>query len=308
MQEALGEIHRAGRASAVDERIVSLAEVYRLVNLDRMKADEQEYLPAGAESVKAVILAAGFDGRLMPFVADRPKAMLDVKGKPILARQVEALRQSGIRHIAVVRGYKKEQVNLPNVRYYDNDAFEESGEVESLTRASAELSGPVVILYGDILFDRHILDRLLESAADITLACDRSWPDTRAGRERSGADLVVESPTPRKHHRFLADEQPVHVREIGAALDPARATAEFIGLVKLSTRGCQIFGEVYRELRAAGDASPVHEATALRTAKLTDLLQEVVRRGHEVASVGVYQGWLEVDTFDDYRRAWSEVG
>jgi phosphoenolpyruvate phosphomutase len=37
-------------------------------------------------------------------------------------------------------------------------------------------------------------------------------------------------------------------------------------------------------------------------------LHEVIRRGHEVSSVGVYQGWLEVDTFDDYRRAWAEVG
>jgi phosphoenolpyruvate phosphomutase len=233
--------------------------------------------------------------------------MLDIKGKSILARQVDALQQSGIRHIAVVRGYKKEQVNLPNVRYYDNDAFEESGEIESLTRASAELAGPVVILYGDILFDRHILDRLLDSDADITIACDRSWPDTRGGREGAGADLVVESPAPRRHHRFLADEHLVRVSAIGAQLDPAGATAEFIGLVKLSTRGCQILGEVYRDLRAAGDASPVHEAKSLRTAKLTDLLQEVIRSGHGVASVGVYQGWLEVDTFDDYRRAWSEV-
>jgi phosphoenolpyruvate phosphomutase len=86
------------------------------------------------------------------------------------------------------------------------------------------------------------------------------------------------------------------------------ATAEFIGMAKLSARGCQILGEVYRELRARGNDQPVHESPSLRTAKLTDLLHEVMRRGHAVASVGVYQGWLEVDTFDDYRRAWSEVG
>ena len=58
----------------------------------------------------------------------------------------------------------------------------------------------------------------------------------------------------------------------------------------------------------SADDQPVHESPSLRTAKLTDLLHEVIRRGHPVASAGVYQGWLEVDTFDDYRRAWSEVG
>ena len=308
MQDTLGELRRAGRASAIEDRIVPLTEVYRLVNLGQLKAEEREYLPPDAESVKAVILAAGFDERLMPLISDRPKAMLDVRGKPILERQVDALRQTGVRQIAVVRGYKKEQVTLPNVRYYDNDAFQESGELESLLRAGAELSGAVVVMYGDILFDRNILERLLQSGDDITLVCDRSWPDTRAGREAAGCDLVVESPAPRRHHRFLADAQPVTVSAIGATIDPALATAEFIGMAKLSARGCQILGEVYRELREQGDDRPVHESPSLRTAKLTDLLHEVIRRGHAIASVGIYQGWLEVDTFDDYRRAWTEVG
>ena len=125
-------------------------------------------------------------------------------------------------------------------------------------------------MYGDILFDRNILERLLQSADDLTLVCDRSWPDTRVGREAAGCDLVVESPTPRRHHRFLADAQPVSVSAIGATIDPALATAEFIGMAKLSARGCQILGEVYRELRELGDDRPVHESPSLRTAKLTD--------------------------------------
>ncbi len=308
VQETLAAIRQQGSASAVEERIAPLSEVYRLVKLHDMKDDERAYLPPDPESMKAVILAAGFDERLMPLVSDRPKAMLDVKGKSILARQVDALQQSGVRRIAVVRGYKKEQVTLPNVRFYDNDAFEQSGEVASLLRAEAELEGPVVVLYGDILFDRHVLDRLLESADDITLACDRSWPDSRARRAAAGLDFVIESPTPRRHHRFLSDEQAVRVTAIGARLDPERATAEFIGMAKFSARGCEILRSVYRDLCGAGDAAPVHEAPSLRVAKLTDLLHEVIRRGHPVASVGVYQGWLEVDTFDDYRRAWSEVG
>jgi phosphoenolpyruvate phosphomutase len=305
MQEALATIRAGGSASLVEDRVVPLTEVYRLVGLDRLKAEEREYLPPDEETVKAVILAAGFDRRLMPLVSDRPKAMLEVRGKPILARQIDALRQSGIRHIAVVRGYRKEQITLAGVKYYDNDAFEESGELESLLRAGAELSSPVVVMYGDILFDRSILDRLLQNGDDITIVCDRSWPDTRAGRSGSGFDLVIETPAPRRHHRFLADDQPVRVGEIGQLLDPGSATAEFIGMAKLSARGCRILGEVYRELRGRGPEAAVHESPSLRTAKLTDLLHEVIARGHTVASVGIHQGWLEVDTFEDYRRAWQ---
>jgi len=33
----------------------------------------------------------------------------------------------------------------------------------------------------------------------------------------------------------------------------------------------------------------------------------IVDRGGEVACVDIYKGWLEIDTFEDYRRAWAKV-
>ena len=32
-----------------------------------------------------------------------------------------------------------------------------------------------------------------------------------------------------------------------------------------------------------------------------------VARGETVACVDVYKGWLEVDTFEDYQRAWAAI-
>jgi len=32
-----------------------------------------------------------------------------------------------------------------------------------------------------------------------------------------------------------------------------------------------------------------------------------VTRGERVHCVDVYKGWLEVDTFEDYQRAWAEI-
>ena len=56
--------------------------------------------------------------------------MLDVKGKPILGHQVDALNAAGIKDISVVVGYKKEAVDLPNLKTYAAD--ESRGEVASL--------------------------------------------------------------------------------------------------------------------------------------------------------------------------------
>ena len=73
------------------------------------------------------------------------------------------LRLSMVKDVAVVRGYKKEAIKLSNVRYYDNDEYATTNEVVSLFRAGKELSGPFVLLYGDILFERGHLEKLLKS-------------------------------------------------------------------------------------------------------------------------------------------------
>src|SRR5262245_54741657 len=132
MREALRTLRETGRAASVDDRIVPLDEVYRLVGVPELKANEQRFLFAGAEAPRAIILAAGFEPQLLPLTQDRPKTMLEVKGKTILERQVEALGRVGIRDVVVVRGYKKEQVTAPGgVRFVDNDRYAETGELHS---------------------------------------------------------------------------------------------------------------------------------------------------------------------------------
>ncbi len=59
---------------------------------------------------QAVILAAGEGQRLRPFTVNRPKAMLDIAGKPIVQYVIESLAQNGIRNIVLVVGSRKEQV------------------------------------------------------------------------------------------------------------------------------------------------------------------------------------------------------
>ncbi|MBI2831084.1 MAG: NTP transferase domain-containing protein [Chloroflexi bacterium] len=59
---------------------------------------------------QAIILAAGEGQRLRPFTITKPKAMISIADKPILAHVVEALAQIGIRNIVLVVGYKREQV------------------------------------------------------------------------------------------------------------------------------------------------------------------------------------------------------
>ena len=67
--------------------------------------------------MKAIIIAAGPCKRLMPLTDELPKCMLKINGKPILRNTIELFRNNGINDISVIRGYKKEKINFPNVTY-----------------------------------------------------------------------------------------------------------------------------------------------------------------------------------------------
>ena len=70
-----------GRASLLTRIVSSLEEVYDLVGVTELQAAEQEFLPIGAESVRAIILAAGFEPGLLPLIEDRPKALLTSRAR-----------------------------------------------------------------------------------------------------------------------------------------------------------------------------------------------------------------------------------
>lgn len=309
MKDALAAL-RSGDTVALERRIAPLEDVYAMVGLGELKENEARFLLPGGFDCSAVILAAGEDGALGELTRDRPKCMLDIKGKTILERQIEALNASGIKDIAVVRGHQKAAIRYPQLRCYDNDRFADTGELASLMLAEDELRGPTVCLYGDVIFDEAIINRLLRAQGDVVIAVDRAYYDqVRAG---NGAvpervhDLVVTEEAPVSGYRFVPSAAGAPVKRIGQGLAPGEAHGEFIGLAMLSERGARLVRELHAEL-VQKHRGPFHEAGSLERASLTDLLQELIDRGHPVTCVDVYKGWMEIDSFDDYRRAWAEI-
>ena len=309
MREQLGRLRKEGRAEVLDGSIAPLDEVYDLVGVEALHAQEEAFLPAPREPVRAVILAAGFDQQLLPLVEDRPKAMLEIKGRSILERQIGLLQSVGITDITVVRGYQAQAVQLPQVRFVDNPRFAEQGIAASLFAAESVLTGRTLILYGDILFDRAILEKLLQSQQEVSLIVDRAWFDLyrTEGRSPEAADLVQTAEPPIRSHRFLASEEPLTVQRIGKRIDKQQVTAEFVGLALLSANGTDWLKEAYRKGSQAPADQPYHEAASFAQASLTDLFQELIDRGRPVQAIETYKGWIEVDTFEDYRRAWSKL-
>ncbi|MBK8253919.1 MAG: isocitrate lyase/phosphoenolpyruvate mutase family protein [Polyangiaceae bacterium] len=313
MTETLQTLRKEAYTGSVDDKVVPLERVYELVGVDKMKKEESAFLPAGSPGVTAVILAAGQSQGLLPLTENLPKPMLDIKGKTILERQVEVLNACGVKDIAVVRGYKKEAITLPNIRYYDNEDFASSSELVSMFHAAKEMKGPFLFLYGDILFERAHLEKMLKSPADISLLVDRAWSETYAQsktadpkwEKRGAPDLVLLKDPQESGYRFLGADQPHQVAKVGRGVDPSGAHGEFVGMAMFSQKGARALTDVYGQLRETRTSGAFHEADSLRNASFTDLVQELIDRNIDVQAVDAYKGWLEIDTFEDYRRAWA---
>ncbi len=309
MREALNHLMEKGMPHAVKDEIVTLDEVYDLVGVPQMKEDERRFLPPDGERITTIIAAAGFEKPLLPLIQDKPKCLLDIKGKTILERQVGTLNECNIKEIALVRGYKKESITLPNIRYYDNDRYEETGDLFSFFCAENEMKGRCLLLYGDIIFDTTLLQKLLKSPADISLVVDLAWHDQQKPFTHLPLkpDLVQMESPPGKSYRYVDSGEGSRIIKIGRDLSHEEAHGEFIGLVMFSEQGINTFKQIYKDVSPNARSKRLHESGLVEQASLKDLIQALIDQGQKVQCVPTYKGWMEVDSFEDYQKAWADT-
>ena len=112
-------------------------------------------------------------------------------------------------------------------------------------------------------------------------------------------DLVV-TETPPNGRRFVAPEGGSRVLRIGPEVR-ARGGARRVHRPRHAVgRGRATLRDVHAELTA-------QRAEGLERSSITHILQALIDRGHPVVAVDIHKGWMEIDSFDDYRRAWAEV-
>lgn len=244
--------------------------------------------------MRAIIVAAGMGRRLAPYTDDRPKCLVEVGGRTILERQIDAYRAVGIADIVVVRGYLAERIALPGLRYAENAAYRENNILASLFCAEPEMEGGFLFSYSDIVFRPEVVRTLVDTPADYGLVVDRLWEEAYLGRDLhpvSEAELArVEA------GRVLA----VGKRKVSRE----DAHGEFIGLARFSAAAAACMREEYRRLeRTLDPAAPFGNAPRFQVAYLTDLLNHLIAKGALMTSVDIDGGWREIDTTQDLERA-----
>jgi len=210
--------------------IVSLIRSLKNNNLKEEEINKLE-LSINKSKTKALIVAAGLGSRLKGHTENTPKCMLDFGGKTLLQKQLLSYKKNGVDDISLIRGYKKNKINYKGIRYFDNDDYKDNNILNSIFYGEEAINGNIIISYSDILFEPFIVKRAMESDHDISVIVDVDWRDyyiNRKDHPLSEAENVI----------FNSNNEVVKIGKI--ASEKEEVHGEFIGMIKLNHRGCEI--------------------------------------------------------------------
>lgn len=232
--------------------------------------------------MKAIILAAGRGSRMKSLTDERPKCLVQLRGKPLLEWQLESLRAAGISDIAVVTGYKRELLADRGLGEFHNSRWADTNMVSSLACAESWLEGqPCIVSYSDIFYSPVAVQSLMASTASLAVTYDPNW--LQLWTERFG-DPLLDAET----FRLTAANTLAEIGNKPHSVDEVQG--QYMGLLRFTPEG---WAEVVR-LRA-GLTQQQRDSM-----HMTNTLQRVIDAGRVSIEALAYTGeWGEIDSSED---------
>lgn len=234
-----------------------------------------------------VVLVAGVSRRLFPLTEHRPKCLLEVGDRTIFDYQMEALKSVGVKEVCLILGYRREQIlehaerNHPELRFRGvvNHHYFETNTAKSLWTAGKHfLDRDMILLNGDVLFDREVIKRVAEG----------DYPANMAVEAKPCGDEEVKV--------VVDDERRIH--EIGKEIDPSRTLGEYIGVARFTAPFTNTLFRALDELRSKKEGPQAYYELAIE-----NILEDQHAQAIDVTGLPC----VEIDFPEDYQRARVEI-
>jgi hypothetical protein len=232
--------------------------------------------------MKAIILAAGRGSRLKNLTDEKPKCLIEVRGKSLLNWQLEALNSADISDIAIVTGYKRELLANLGLHEFHNPRWSETNMVSSLACAKEWLENEACIVsYSDIFYSCTAVKSLMTTSASLAITYDPNWLELWS---RRFVDPLLDAETFRlTPTKSLAEigNKPNRVKEI---------EGQYMGLLRFNPSS-------WAEIVRIRDSLPRKSADSMH---MTGTLQKVIEAGHiSILAIPYEEDWGEIDSLGD---------
>ena len=232
--------------------------------------------------MKAIILAAGRGTRMKDLTDDRPKCLVELRGRALLDLQLEAVLEAGVEEIAVVTGYRREMLASRGLTEFYNSRWAETNMVSSLACAEDWLKlEPCIVSYSDIFYGSYAVKSLMKSGAPLALTYDPNW--LQLWKRRFGDPLLDAETFRLTSEGTLADigNKPSSVGEV---------QGQYMGLLRFTPRGWAEVARIRSTLSAA-ECDRIH---------MTGTLQMLIKSKRFPVHAIPYRGkWGEIDSDAD---------
>jgi len=121
--------------------------------------------------MQAILPLAGKGTRLRPHTHTRPKPLLRVANRPVLDYVIDQLEEAGVDEIIGITGHLAPSIEAWLAREHPELSFravpqeEQLGTADAIQRAEPYVTGPVLIVFVDTLFDADL--GLIEALPDV---------------------------------------------------------------------------------------------------------------------------------------------
>lgn len=238
--------------------------------------------------MKAIILAAGMGKRLMPYTEKIPKALIKINGKPIIFHIIDRVLSCGIDEIVIIVGFQadlmkkliKENYKEANIKFITNLIHGKTNTLYSLWLAREEAKDEFIYIHGDILFNKNILNKLINSPKKNSVLIDKECLKKESFKE------VMKV--------IIRDGK---ICNIGKELDTDKSHGKAVGLYRFSKEGSKaLFNETKKIME--NQQYNVFQSEAIRP-MLSYIDMYPVYTSNLL--------WVEVDEVEDITKAKKKI-